>query len=198
MSREPAASMARPTRVKASALATLVLLPAGVAACGTHPYGQPAESPGVVSATAIPAHTATASPQGSVSASRLATIPPPVSSSRAAMDPDALTVQDNGATVRLHPGQRLTVTLTAIGMFSWHVPAATGAALMKISTSGGYPTKLPARAVFLAVRLGRATLSSSDDTACLHAHPACLPAQEVWGVTVIVTPAMPPPATPTP
>jgi hypothetical protein len=105
-----------------------------------------------------------------------------------------LTVADNGATVPLHPGQRVSVALAARGLFSWHIPAATGAAVMKISASGGYPGTRPARAAFLAARLGRASLSAIDDTACLHAHPACLPSQQVWQVTVIVTPVIPPPA----
>lgn len=200
VSLEPVVGLARPTRVKASALFGLVLLGAGVAACGTRAYGQPPGSPAGGSATAIPAQTASASPWGSVSASGPATIPPRASSPPAATAPGALTAVDNGATVRLHPGQRVTIALAARGMFSWHVPAATGAAVMKISGSGGYPGKQPARAVFRAVGPGRATLSAVDDAACLHAQPACLLSQQAWQVTVIVTPFIPPadggPATP--
>ena len=94
---------------------------------------------------------------------------------------------DNGVTVRLHRGQRVIVTLQAQGMFSWHVPAAAGAAVRKINGSGGYPGQQPARATFVALQPGRATLAAIDDTACLHAEPACLPAQQIWQVTVIVS-----------
>lgn len=189
---EPVAGVARPSRVKASSLLGLVLMAAGVAACGTQAYGQPPGPSAAGSGTAIPAHTASASPRGSVSASRSATIPPPAGSSPAATAPRALTAADNGATVPLHPGQRVTVTLAARGMFSWHVPAATSTAVMKISADGGYPGKQPARAAFRAVRPGRATLSATDDTACLHAHPACLLSQQAWQVTIVVTPFIPP------
>jgi hypothetical protein len=57
----------------------------------------------------------------------------------------------------------------------------------KINVSGGYPGRQPARAAFLALLPGRATLSAIDDTACLHAEPACLPPQQVWRVAIIVT-----------
>ena len=72
-------------------------------------------------------------------------------------------------------------------MFSWHVPAAEGAAVRRVTASGGYPAQQPARALFLAVQPGSATLSTVDDTACLHAHPACLPPPREWRVTVVGT-----------
>jgi hypothetical protein len=89
--------------------------------------------------------------------------------------------------MRLRPGQRVTVALAARGLLSWHVPAPAGAAVKRVGASGGYPARQPARAVFLAVQPGRATLSAIDDMACLHTQPACLPPQQVWLVTVIVT-----------
>lgn len=93
---------------------------------------------------------------------------------------------NNGATVRLRPGERATITLAAQGRLAWHVPAAAGAAVRKVSGSGGYPGTQPARAAFPAVRPGRATLTAIDDTACLHARPACALPQQEWLVTVIV------------
>jgi hypothetical protein len=95
-------------------------------------------------------------------------------------------VADNGATVRLRPGQRVTIALAAQGRLAWHVPAAAGAAMRKVSSSGGYPGTQPARGTFLAVRPGRATLTAIDDTACLHAQPACALPQQEWLVTVVV------------
>ena len=94
---------------------------------------------------------------------------------------------DNGAAVRLRVGQQVAVALASGGLFSWHVPAAVGAAVRRVSASGGYPGQQPARAAFLAVQSGSATLTAIDDTACLHAKPACEPAQQEWRVTVIVT-----------
>jgi hypothetical protein len=100
--------------------------------------------------------------------------------------PRQLTVADNGATVRLARGQSVTTNLVAQGMFSWHVPAATGSAVRQMNNSGGYPTSQPAQATFLAVNPGTATLTAMNDTACLHAHPPCLPPQQQWQVTVLV------------
>jgi hypothetical protein len=45
----------------------------------------------------------------------------------------------------------------------------------------------PARAAFVAVRSGGATLTAIDDTACRHGQPACELPQQEWQVTVIVT-----------
>lgn len=101
--------------------------------------------------------------------------------------PATLTATDNGAIVRLHVGQQVAVTLTPEGFFSWHVPAAAGAAIKRVSASGGYPGKQPAQAAFLAVRPGQGTLSTINDTACLHSRPPCLPPQREWRVTIIVT-----------
>jgi len=189
---EPVACAARPTCVKASSLVGFVVLAAGVCACGTQAYGQTAGSPASGSAAVVPVRSAAASARGSVSPSRQATIPPGAGSPPAATSPHSLTAADNGATVPLHPGQRVTVTLARQGMFSWHVPAATSGVVMRISGSGGYPGNQPARAVFRAVRPGRVTISAIGDAACLHAHPACLLSQQPWRVTIVVTPFIAP------
>jgi len=194
---EPVACAARPTCVKASSLLGSVVLAAGVCACGTQAYSQPAGPP--APATVTPVRTAVASARGSVSP---ATIPPGASPPAGVVTRHSLTAADNGATVPLHPGQRVTVTLARQGMFSWHVPAATDGVVRKISGSGGYPGNRPARAVFRAVRPGRVTLTAIEDAACLHAHPACLLSQQPWRVTIVVSPFIPPadggPATPAP
>jgi hypothetical protein len=179
-------------RVKVSYLVAVASL-AGVAACGSQAAGQPAGPPSAATAPAIPARTVTASPAGSATASRQAVIPQPGSPPPTLTGLATLTIADNGATVRMRPGQRVTAVLTAQGLFSWHVPAAAGAAVKRAGASGGYPGLQPARAVFLAVQPGTATLTALDDTACLHAQPACEPAQQVWRVTVIVTGIYPAP-----
>jgi hypothetical protein len=166
--------------MKARYVAGVLWLTAGAAACGTQVAGQPARP--VATATAIPASRGTASPAVSVTASRPPATPPPILTG-----PATLTAADRGVTIRIHPGQRVTVELAARGSFSWHVPAAAGAAVTRISASGGYPGRQPARATFLAVRAGTATLTAIDDTPCLHTQPACLPVQQAWQVTILVT-----------
>jgi hypothetical protein len=65
-----------------------------------------------------------------------------------------LTEADGGVTVRLLTGQSVNTVLAPNRISQWHVPVANGAALRSVSTSGGYPGEEPARATFLAVRLG--------------------------------------------
>ena len=102
--------------------------------------------------------------------------------------PAALTTADNGVTVQVRPGQQVTVTLGGQGpSYGWHIPAVAGTAVRRTSASGGYPSQQPARAAFLALHPGVATLSTSDDIACLHAQPACAVAQREWRATIIVT-----------
>lgn len=98
-----------------------------------------------------------------------------------------MTVADNGATVRLGVGQRLHVVLSVRGEQQWDRPASSGPAVHLVAATGGYPTRQPADAVFLAVRAGRASVSSVTDYACLHTRPACKIAQRVWAIRVIVT-----------
>jgi hypothetical protein len=169
--------------VKPIYLGAVAALITGVAGCGILAAGPPAAQnvftakPVPVTASAGVAGTASARPPGLTRAS-----PAPTLTGTA-----TLTVADTGVTVRLRAGQQVDVTLASEGFFSWHVPTATGAAVRRVSASGGYPGRQPARAAFLAVRPGGAVLDTINDTACLHAQPACLPAQQEWRVTVIVT-----------
>jgi hypothetical protein len=168
--------------VKALYIVAVGALTTAVAACGTQAAGQPTGLPAAGTGTAVPARTVTASPQPAGTASWRPPSPPPTLTG-----PVTLTAADNGAAVRLHVGQRVAVALASEGLFSWHVPAAAGAAVRRVGVSGGYPGRQPALAGFLAVRSGIATLTAIDDTACLHAQPACEPPQQEWRVTVIVT-----------
>lgn len=102
-----------------------------------------------------------------------------------ARTPVSLTAASNGTTVRVFRGQPISVVLRGTAL-SWHVPAAIGRAVRRISASGGYPGRQPARATFVATWPGRAVLSSFDDAACLHARPACAIAQRSWRVVVFV------------
>ena len=178
-------------------LAAVAALTTGLAACGAQAAGRPAEPLVAVTATALPAGTATALPAGrgtalpagtATASSQVGTVAAqPSSPAPTLTGPATLTVADNGAVVRLRTGQQVAVTLTPGTFFSWHVPAAAGAAVRRVSASGGYPGPQPAQAAFLAVRPGGAMLTTITDTACLHAQPACEPAQQEWRVTIIVT-----------
>ena len=165
-------------------------LTAGLAACGAQAAGQPADPPIAVTATAVPAGTGSALPAGTATASSQGAgtvTAQPSSPAPTLTGPATLTVADNGAVVRLRTGQQVAVTLTPGNFFSWHVPAAAGAAVKRVSASGGYPSQQPAQAAFLAVQPGEAMLTTINDTACLHAHPACEPPQQEWRVTIMVT-----------
>lgn len=165
-------------------------LTTGLAACGAQAAGRSAKPLIAVTATALPAGRGTALPAGTVTASSQgggAVAAQPSSPAPTLTGPVTLTVADNGAVVRLRTGQQVAVTLTPGGLFSWHVPAAAGAAVRRVSASGGYPSQQPARAAFLAVQPGKATLTTINDTACLHAQPACEPPQQEWRATIIVT-----------
>ena len=86
-------------------------------------------------------------------------------------------------------GQEVTVVLGPSGMaMPWDRPVAQGGAVVRVRASGGYPSSLPARAVFKAVRPGTARLTSWTDARCLHLPEArrCLPPQQMWEVAVIV------------
>jgi len=85
-----------------------------------------------------PARTVTATPQPAGTASRHPPSPPPTLAG-----PVTLTTADNGAAVRLHAGQQVAVALASAGSFSWHVPAAAGTAMRRVSASGGYPASSP-------------------------------------------------------
>jgi hypothetical protein len=182
--------------VKTFHLAAVAALTTGLAACGAQAVGRPAEPLIAATATALPAGTATALPAGTGTAlpagtatasSQVAGAAQPSSPAPILIGPATLTVADNGAVVRLRTGQQVAVTLTPGALFSWHVPAAAGAAVRRVSASGGYPSQQPARAAFLAVQPGEAMLTTINDTACLHAQPACEPPQQEWRATIIVT-----------
>jgi hypothetical protein len=94
-----------------------------------------------------------------------------------------LTVSDSGATIRLSVGESISVSLPA----EYDPPIATGDALVRTATAGGYPTTQPVHTTFIAVRAGDADISSTTDYPCLYATPPCLIAQRLWRIHVTVT-----------
>jgi hypothetical protein len=70
------------------------------------------------------------------------------------------TEADSEMTIVLPAGREATVVLGPSGMvMPWDRPVAQGGAVVRVSASGGYPSSLPARAVFKAVRPGTAPVS---------------------------------------
>jgi hypothetical protein len=174
----------RPRHVKTLSLITIIALAAaGAAACGTQPAEPPGGSAPAPGGSAAAARTASVPPAASAGGSTPTSASPPSD----VTGPATLTEADNGATVRLAPGQRVIVVLSSQGMLSWHVPAARGASVRRLGASGGYPARRPARATFSATRRGSATLNAVNDAQCLHAQPACMIPQQAWQVTIVVS-----------
>jgi hypothetical protein len=154
------------------------LIAAGVTACGTesgpaHPgqagasAGSAAVSPPVIATMPVVPAGGTA-PAGRISSNR-----------------QVLTVAGNGARARLRVGQWIAVVLVSRGL-AWDVPEASGSAVRRISASGSYPTGLPARVVFRAVRRGLSSLTSVTDAKCMHSQPRCEIMQRLWRAVVVV------------
>jgi hypothetical protein len=83
----------------------------------------------------------------------------------------------------------VTVVLGSNGTMMWNRPRLAEAgpgALRQLSASGGYPSRLPGRAAFRAVRPGAAAILSGTNARCLHADPPCAIPQRLWRVTVVV------------
>ena len=97
-----------------------------------------------------------------------------------------LTERNSPGEIRLRVGQRVLVRLPGGDYDGYRIPAVTGAAIREVSHDGGYPSRCEARAVYLAVAPGAATLKSQTDFVCLHAKPPCLPPSKTWAVRVSV------------
>ena len=177
-----------------AALLTAGLVTAGLAACGTSPApgGSPPSSVSAspIAGTSVPARSsASATPVMAPPITALPTVRnsspgPPVT------DRKLLTQADSGLTILLPAGREIAIVLGPSGMIMpWDPPVALGGVVIRVSASGGYPSSLAARAVFKAVRPGTAQLTSWTDARCLHLPEAqrCLPPQQVWQVTVIVS-----------
>lgn len=161
------------------------LTAAGLIGCGTGPAaGSPGTAAGSPATVAASAGTATASP-GVITGMPTASPPGGGTGGEAPPRRRLLTVADDGASVRLRPGQVLTVVLASGGL-RWDIPGTSGAAVRRISGSGGYPAYRPAVAVFRALRPGRAWVTSLTDTECLHTQPACGIPQRLWRALIIV------------
>jgi hypothetical protein len=176
-----------------TAMIAATIATACLAACGTTqaPSGSPVASARSSSATAsaasvLPVASGSATPVTAPAITQLPTAgsssPEPTVTGR-----NLLTEADSEITIVLPAGDEVTVVLGPPGLaMPWDQPAAQGGAVARVTASGGYPTSVPARAVFKAVRPGTARLTSATDAKCLHLPIRCLPPQRIWEVTVIV------------
>jgi cellulose binding protein with CBM2 domain len=87
--------------------------------------------------------------------------------------------------ITLVVGQTLGVSLGA----EYLPPTAAGAALTKLSVSGGYPTGQALSALYSAASPGTTDVTTRSDYACLHATPPCTVPIRLWTVHVTVVTA---------
>jgi hypothetical protein len=178
----------RALAVIATAAATCI-----VTACATASSGGPVAASSATAVVATPTGAATAGVGSATAGGATATLVPVTSSpsptglptSGAAIPAGPVTRADNGKTFRLTVGQQITVVLSAPPM--WDQPTAQGSALIRVSASGGYPGTTPAQAVFRAAAPGTAQVTSDSDMQCLHTTPRCLPAVQIWSISVVVS-----------
>lgn len=110
--------------------------------------------------------------------------PPPSSTSPGGPD---VTVDESSSqsAVTLIVGQTLGVSLGA----EYLPPTAGGAALTRLSVSGGYPTGQPLSALYRAAAPGATDVTTRSDYACLHTTPPCAVPIRLWTVHVTVVAA---------
>jgi hypothetical protein len=97
--------------------------------------------------------------------------------------PDVTVTQaDSQRTVTLLVGQTLGVSLGA----EFLTPAISGAAVVRVSSSGGYPTGQPLAALYRAVAPGSVDITTHSDYACLHSSPPCAVPIALWTLHVNV------------
>jgi hypothetical protein len=95
-----------------------------------------------------------------------------------------VTTANNNATVSLHVGDTLLVSLPAM----YQPPkVATAGVLQPDGITGGYPTGQPLQARYLAVAPGQTTVSTVTDAACIHQATPCPSPQVPWTLHVTVT-----------
>jgi hypothetical protein len=107
---------------------------------------------------------------------------PPTSSAPPGGPDVTVTRPDSQSTVTLLVGQTLGVSLGA----EFLTPAVSGAALARVSASGGYPSGQPLSGLYRAVAPGSVDVTSHSDYACLHSSPPCAVPIVLWTVHVNV------------
>ena len=175
----------------AAAIAALAL--AGIAGCASAQSGEaaaPASSASASTACASPRPTPTTAP-APAGPRPTPTTALPSAAVTPARTPSAsrslLTQADSGLEVTLPVGAEVTVVLTPPPTGAmWDQPVSGGCNVVLMSATGGYPSSLPARAVFRAVTPGSVNLTAQTDYKCNHQTPPCPAGGQEWQVTVLV------------
>jgi hypothetical protein len=158
----------RASRMSTAAVASVTIALTG---CGSV-VGTGGAAPGSTTTMRPPVQTSMPAPSASAS-------PMPAG--------NVLTAASNGATVTVATGELLTVDLApGPGIYAWDRPQLAGSSLRLLWMAGGYPSRGPMRAGFLAVSPGVTVVSTVSDMPCLHTRPRCLVAQREWWARVIV------------
>ena len=175
-------SQHRSIRLRESHGLALIALVVTLAGCGTE-HSSPGQSVVVSSAASGPAVTSTNGGGGT----------------RPALVDIQLTAADANRTVTVRVGQRIRLTLAATGASGWTAPVAVAGGAEEAATAvlsplrrdqaNGHPAD--AFAVFSAIRVGTAQITSAADATCMHHRPACVPRQRTFTVIVQVQPAQP-------
>ena len=92
-----------------------------------------------------------------------------------------MTEADDGRSLTLHKDDRLDVRLAGLSAFTWTEPASSDPDVLLRQTGASGRN---ARANFLAVSHGKATVSAVDNPNC---YPLCLIASRAFSVDVSVT-----------
>jgi hypothetical protein len=92
-----------------------------------------------------------------------------------------VTQADSGRSLTLHKGDRLGVKLSGPAAFTWTEPVSSDPAVLRRRTGS---SGADASATFLAVSLGKVTVTATDNPNC---YPRCLIASRAFEVGVSIT-----------
>jgi hypothetical protein len=100
---------------------------------------------------------------------------------------EALTADDNGATVIVREGHQISVTLGGTAGVKWYRPGAGDGSLLRlVSAGGGYPSSTPMRATYLALAPGVSEITTTGDLPCHRPPTPCGAPNPMWRVEVII------------
>jgi hypothetical protein len=95
--------------------------------------------------------------------------------------PAVITLADNGNTFLLHPGESFLLELG--NMLIWTVEIDNTEVLSRVKNLA---VIVGAQGVYVANRLGQATLSAVGDPACRKSNPPCMAPSMIFRIVVVV------------
>ncbi|MHB8340011.1 MAG: hypothetical protein ACYDB7_02420, partial [Mycobacteriales bacterium] len=136
-------------------------------------------------ASAGPPQTVTAFPVGPPSGSPSGSPSPSPSPTLVAGNQLDLTAADSGQSYTAAPGTRISLTLSGSPQDAWTPPRDSAPAVLHGTGTGG--TKGSQHADYVAAQVGRATLSATQNPACVEQRPMCGIPSRSFMVTIVVT-----------